>query len=147
MLLTFRLDGQRYALGLGTVERVVQAVLLTPLAGAPASIRGVFSLHGTIVPVGDLRRRLGLAEREVALEDRIVVARTRQRLLGLLAEGDTEIASCAPEDIVKTETVVRGAEAIAGIARLESGLVLIHDPALFLSLEDQRVLDEALVHV
>jgi len=145
-LLAFRLGEQRFALEFAAVERVVRAVELTPLPGAPATIRGVFSLHGRIVPVGDLRRRLGLGEREIALADQIVIARTPRRVLGVLTEGDTEIATCAPEDIVRTEAVVQGAEAIAGIARLESGLILIHDLARFLSLEEERALEEALAN-
>lgn len=143
-LLAFRLDGQRYALPFASIERVVPAVALTPLPGAPATIRGVFSLHGAIVPVGDLRRRLGLAEREIALEDQIVVARSPTRVLGVLTEGASEVLECAEEDIVGTGEMVEAAGTVTGIARLESGLILIHDLARFLSLGEERALDEAM---
>lgn len=143
-LLCFRLDGQRYALGLEHIERVVRVVKLTPLAGAPHVVRGVFSLHGRIVPVGDLRRRLGLPDRDVALRDWIVVARTPSRVLGLLVEGETDLVECEAVDIADAEDVLHGTDAVAGIARLQDGLVLIHDLATFLSAGDERLLAGAL---
>jgi len=143
-LLVFPLCGERYGLPLELVERVVRAVMLTPLPGAPAAIRGVFSLHGAIVPVGDLRRRLGLPERDIALEDQIVVARRARRLLGVLAEGDSEVLDCPQEDIVDAAEIVRSSGTVSGVARLKSGLILIQDLARLLSLEEERALEEAL---
>jgi purine-binding chemotaxis protein CheW len=144
LMVAFRLGDERYAIDLQAVERVVRAVALTPLPGAPRAIRGVFSLRGRIVPVGDLRLRLGLPEREVAIEDQIVLARSRSRVLGVLTEGATEVLSCRPDSIEQSEYVLQGAEAIAGIGQLPNGLVLIHDLARFLSSAEDRVLDEAL---
>jgi purine-binding chemotaxis protein CheW len=144
LMVAFRLSGERYAIELQAVERVVRAVALTPLPGAPRAIRGVFSLQGRIVPVGDLRLRLGLPEREVAIEDQIVLACSPSRVLGVLTEGATEVLSCPADFIERSEHVLQGAEAIAGIGRLPSGLILIHDLARFLSSAEERALDEAL---
>jgi purine-binding chemotaxis protein CheW len=144
LMVAFRLGYERYAIDLQAVERVVRAVALTPLPGAPRAIRGVFSLRGRVVPVGDLRLRLGLPEREVAIEDQIILARSRSRVLGVLTEGATEVLSCRPDSIEHSEHVLQGAEAISGIGQLPNGLVLIHDLARFLSSAQDRALDEAL---
>lgn len=143
-LLCFSLAEQRYALELSIVERVERAVALTPLPGAPRSIRGVFSLHGHVVPVGDLRRRLDLPDRDVDLDDHIVVTRSPARLLGVLTEGGTEIVDCTQEELVPTQKLLGSGSAITGIAHLKNGLVLIHDVARFLSLEEERALDRVL---
>jgi purine-binding chemotaxis protein CheW len=143
-LLRFEVEGQAYALALEVVEQVVRAVALSPLPGGPAVIRGVFSLRGRIVPVADPRRRLGLPDRDIELEDRIVVARTPRRMLGLLAHGDTDVVECAADDMVRTEAVLSGLEPLAGIGKLPGGLVLIHDVSRFMSIEEERSMDEAL---
>lgn len=144
-LLAFQLEGERYALELSAVEQVVRAVIVTPLpAAAPRSIRGVINLHGKVVPVGDLRRRLGLPEAPLRLEDQIIVARTPRRLLGVLTEGATEVVGCRRDSIARRDECVAGAEAIAGIARTEDGLILIHDLSQFLSTDEERRLDEAI---
>jgi purine-binding chemotaxis protein CheW len=143
-LVRFEIDGQGYALRLEVVERVIRAIELSPLPGAPAVIRGIFSLGGKIVAVADPRRRLGLADRDIELEDRIVITRTPARVLGLLAHGDADVTECAPEDIVRTETVIAGDQPLEGIGKLPDGLIFIHDLSKFLSIEEERLTDEAM---
>jgi len=143
-LVRFDVEGQGYALNLQVVERVIRAVELNALPGSPPVIRGIFSLHGRIVPVADPRRRLGLPEREIGLDDRIIIARTPKRLLALLADGNTSVVECEPEELVKPDRVLDGLGGLEGIARLKDGLVLIHDLGRFLSLEEERSLAEAL---
>jgi chemotaxis signal transduction protein len=143
-LLQFSLEGQRHALRLDEVERVIHAVGLRPLPGSPPCIRGIFSLHGRIVPVADPRRRLGLPDREIALEDRIIIARAPARLLGLLVHGDVEVIPCDPCDIVAAASVIEGVDLIEGVGRLPDGLVLIQSLTKFLSLEEERRLAEAI---
>ena len=143
-LLQFGIGEQLHALFLDTVERVIRAVELRPLPGAPVVIRGIFSLHGLIVPVADPRRRLGLPDQEVRARDRIIIARAPERLLGLLVHGDVEVTRCDASAIVPAETVASGLDRLEGLARLPDGLVLIHDLAKFLSLDEERRLAEAI---
>lgn len=63
-LVVFVIDGQRYALSLGAVERVLPMVAVSPLPAGPAIALGVINVHGTIVPVVDVRRRFGLPARD-----------------------------------------------------------------------------------
>jgi purine-binding chemotaxis protein CheW len=143
-LIVFGVASQRYALPLGMVERVVQAVELKSLPHAPSVIRGMFNLHGEIMPVADLRRRLDLPEREIALNDWIIITRTSSRRLGVLAEGEADIEDCAAADIVATQDVLGASGIFDGIARLSTGLVLIQNLAAFLSIDEERALAKAL---
>jgi purine-binding chemotaxis protein CheW len=143
-LLQFDLDGQLYALQLEQVERVIRAVELRPLPESPPVIRGIFSLHGRILAVADPRRRVGLPDKEIALEDRIIIARTPARMLGLLAQGDVEVVEYEPHAITEAECVVSGLELVEGVGRLPDGLVLIQNLANFLSLDEERRLEEAI---
>lgn len=143
-MLGFRIANQWFGVALSLVECVVGAVALTELPGAPRSIRGILNLHGTLIPVGDLRRRLALPDREIDPGDCIVLARTPRRMIGLLTEGDVEILERGDEGVVPVESLVRADDSIRGVLRLESGLLFIHDVARFLSLDEERELDRAL---
>ena len=143
-LLQFDIEGDRHAIALDSVERVIRTVALRPLPGSPAVIRGIFSLHGRLVAVADPRRRLGLPDREIALEDRIIIARAPTRLLGLLVHGDLEVLACDQASIVAAESVLSGVELVEGVGRLPDGLVLIQNLAKFLSLDEERRLAEAI---
>lgn len=143
-MICFGSAGQRFGLPLVSVHRVVHAVSLTVLPGAPHSIRGIFSFHGTLIPVGDLRRRLGLPEREIDPADCIILAHTPRRLLGVLSEGGVEVVKGGDEPIVPVASIAPADDSIRGVMRLESGLLLIQDLARFLSLDEERQLDRAL---
>ncbi len=73
-LVIFVLDGQRYALPLHVVERVVRAVEVTSLPEAPPIILGIINLQGQVVPVVDLRARFHLEPRDIDVDDHFVVA-------------------------------------------------------------------------
>ncbi len=100
--LVFEVDGRRYGLEAGEVLEVVRIVETLPLPGAPGWIEGVIDLRGKVVPVIDLRARLGLPVKKVELSDQLIVSRGRgfpiavriDRALDLehLAEGPARVA-------------------------------------------------------
>lgn len=142
--LLFALDGARHALPLDRAERVLRALDITAIPGAPAALRGIFNLNGALVPVIDLRRRLGLPDRDIALEDTLVLARGASRLLGFFVDGDTEVAACDPAAIVPTGALCAGARTVTGIGRYGEELLLIQDPDAFLSSTEEREVAQAL---
>lgn len=58
--LSFQLDGQYYAALLSRVSEVIRDCTPTPVPGAADDLLGICHLRGSIVPVMDGRRRLGL---------------------------------------------------------------------------------------
>jgi purine-binding chemotaxis protein CheW len=143
-LTVFRLDEQRYALPLTNVLRVVRAAELTPLPNAPDIVLGIIDVSGSVLPVINLRRRFDLSEREIAVDDQFLIARMDQRTIVLpidKAEGVIEIAAT---EIVNTGQITPGVKDLRGVAKLADGLVLIHDLEKFLSLDEERMLDEAM---
>lgn len=71
--LLFRLEGALYALPATSVREIVAPPPITRLPNAPEHVRGVMNLRGRIVPVIDLRRRLGLAAATLDGESCVVV--------------------------------------------------------------------------
>ena len=142
--MVFRLDAQGYALYLSVVEKVVRAAEITPLPKAPEIVLGVVNWQGRVVPVVNMRARFGLTAREIDLSDRFIFARTRKRVVALIADSVDGVISRSREDIISPERIVPGMEYIDGVAKIEDGLLLIHDLDKFLSLEEEYGLDRAL---
>ncbi|HVT04541.1 MAG TPA: chemotaxis protein CheW [Thermoanaerobaculia bacterium] len=143
-LVIFRLDGERYALPLAGVERIVRAVEVTPLPSAPAIVLGAINVGGSVLPVLDIRRRFLLPEREIGPDDQFLIARTSSRVVVLVIDEAQEIIEPRQADIIASERIVPGMEQFQGVVKLDDGLVLIHDLETFLSLDDARGLDEAM---
>jgi purine-binding chemotaxis protein CheW len=140
----FTLAASRYALPLTAVERVVPVVELTPLPRAPEIVLGIVNLAGRIIPVVNIRKRLGHPDREIQLSDHLIVARTSRRPVALLVDRAEGLVERADHEIARAASVLPGLEYVRGVAKLGDGLILIHDLDTFLSLDEERKLGEAL---
>jgi purine-binding chemotaxis protein CheW len=143
-LLLFALDERRFALALSSIERAVRVVDITPLPAAPSTVLGIVNVRGDVIPVYDLRRRFGLAEREINLGDQLIIGRTARQKVALLVDSVRGVLEVAEEKIAAAEKILPDIEYVHGIVKLPDGLVLIHDLDRFLSPEEERILDQAL---
>lgn len=91
----FRLAGEPFALPVSEVREILRVGELTPVAQAPFPVLGVFNLRGRVVPLLDLRARLGLAAAPAGAESRVVVVESRGRRIGLLVDEATRVAALA----------------------------------------------------
>lgn len=91
----FRLAGRYYALPVAEVREILRLGELTPVPHSPFPVLGVFNLRGRVVPLLDLRARLGLPEAPADSESRIVLVESRARRIGLLVDAATRVARLA----------------------------------------------------
>ncbi|RMI05121.1 MAG: purine-binding chemotaxis protein CheW [Calditrichaeota bacterium] len=124
----FSVADQFFALPLSMVEHVIQAVAITPVPHAPDFIEGVINLHGQLVPVLNLRKRMGFPARAPELSDRLVILHTRQRLLALLVDGVSGVIEWPESEPVTARTVLPDSTEVQGFLPLSEGIVLVADP-------------------
>lgn len=136
-LATFFLAGEEYGIDVRLVQEIIRVSDITQVPRAPAYIKGVINLRGRIIPVVDLKKKLGLGEVELTRQARIVVVKVRDRLIGLLVDGASQVLRVPlsvieppPEEVVEIE-----ANYIRGVAKLEKRLIILVDLPKILSLE------------
>jgi purine-binding chemotaxis protein CheW len=71
--LTFALATETYALAVGHVREVLEMSTITPLPRTPEYMRGVINVRGSVVPVIDLRLKLGMTRTEKSIDTCVVV--------------------------------------------------------------------------
>lgn len=140
----FSLDGQLFALRLAAVERIIRAVEVTPLPRAPEIVLGVINLQGRILPVFNVRGRFRLSEREIELSDHLIIARARARKVALVVDEVRGVHEGLDEETVAAAEILPGLEQVAGVAKLDGDIILLHDLDKFLSLEEERELESGL---
>ncbi|ACH39044.1 scaffold protein CheW associated with MCPs of class 40H [Citrifermentans bemidjiense Bem] len=143
-LLIFALEGQRYALPVSAVVRVVRAAALTPLPKAPEIVLGILDLQGEIIPVINLRKRFRLPERPIGCDDQFLVVRTSNFPVALAVDNTQEVVQLDPDAVVEPEDIVRGTDYLSGVTRNEGGLVLIHDLDTLLFPDEEQQIAKAL---
>jgi purine-binding chemotaxis protein CheW len=136
-LATFFLAREEYGVDVKQVQEIRRVAEITSVPRAPEFVRGVINLRGRILPVLDLRRRLGLGEVVVDRASRIVVVRVKERLLGLLVDGASQVLKIpvsrvepAPEEVVQ-----KGGDYIRGVAKLDDRLIILVDLERLLATE------------
>lgn len=150
-ILTFELDSQRYAVPSDHVIQVVQMVAIAPLPGAPAVVEGVVNVHGTLVPVFDLRARVGLGPRAIDPSQHLIVLRAADRQVAIRVDEAADFVSVPDADITAPATLAgtgvgaAGTRHLAGVAATPDGTMIIYDLRAFLSLSESAALDDALV--
>lgn len=143
-VVVFELEGRCHALPLELVDRVVRNVDITPLPKAPAIVLGVINVQGRVIPVVNIRQRFRLNRREPGLDDQLIIARMPGRSVALLVDEVTGVLEYSEGESLPAEAIVPGTDHVAGVVKQSDGMVLIHDLARFLSLDEERELDEAL---
>lgn len=146
-VLVFEVAGQRYGLPSEDVRELVRAVAISPLPSAPAAIEGVVNVRGRVLPVLDIRARFHLPPRLLDPSDHFIVAAAGTRGVILRVDRATHLAMIEEESIQAPETLGASAGYVAGVARVDGGLVLIHDLATFLTAAEADTLDAALNEV
>jgi chemotaxis-related protein WspB len=137
LFLLFQLDRDRYAIEASKVAEVVPLVQLKQLPHAPRGVAGVCNFHSQLVPVIDLsilmlgrvvRERLGT---RLVLVNYVLPGGTT-RLLGLLAEGATEIIERRKTDFAETGVRIDGAPYLGKVTPEERGIIQWIDVAQLL---------------
>ena len=140
----FNLDDQKYALFLSAVVRIIRVVEITGLPKAPEIVLGVINMHGLIIPVFDIRKRFRLPQREMQLDDQLIIASTSKRTVALLVDSVSDVIEISEEKIIAGENILPGMEYVEGVVKTEDGMILIHDLEQFLSLQEEKALHEAM---
>ncbi len=127
-LVTFLLADEEYGVDVRLVQEIIRVSAITPVPRAPEFIKGVINLRGRIIPVVDLRRKLGLGDvDEGSRRARVVVVRLRDRQIGVLVDGASQVLKvpvsvieAAPEEVLSiAHTFIRG------VAKLEKRLIIL----------------------
>jgi purine-binding chemotaxis protein CheW len=124
-VILLRLGGHEYALPLGCVVEVVRMAALAPVPDAAAHVLGLLDLRGRVVPVLDLRRRLGLPPAEPGLSTPICVVEAGGGF-GLVADAVTDVR---PLLGAVERLGASGDGPVAGVAHVDGRLVSVLDPA------------------
>lgn len=143
-LLLFRLDRSLFALRLGQVVRVAAMVAIAPLPEAPPVVAGIIDVGGAMLPVLDVRSRLGLVPHPPRLTDALILVRTSNREVGLWVDQVLGTQSQPADRLVPTQQVVPGPSMFDAVTTLPDGPTFIHDIDRFLSLAEEQRLDAAL---
>ncbi len=91
--LIFELGGRRFGLPASEVQELVRMVAITPAPPGSGPIEGFVDFRGAIVPVFDLRARLGLPPRAADPSESLAIVRRGPGLVAIRVDRPLELAA------------------------------------------------------
>ena len=128
-LVTFKLAGQKYAVDILKVQEINNMKEITTIPNAPPFLEGAINLRGKVIPVINLGTKFGLEATTINEVAKIVIMDIRHVIMGVIVDAVSDVLRI-PKDVVEPPPPVSASistEFIAGIAKLDEGLVILLD--------------------
>ena len=129
-LIIFKLGREEYGMDILRVQEIKRMMGITRVPSTPTFIRGVINLRGSVLPVIDLRTRLGLAENDLTEAARIIVVLVNDGIVGFIVDEVVEVTTIYTQDVEAAQTLSSGlsADFITGIAKADNRLYIMLNP-------------------
>ena len=141
--LTFATDHQLFGVPISDVVQIIGMQEIIEIPDFPHYAKGIINLRGEIIPVMDMRLRLGRVEAQYNERTCIIVTSIKERYMGLIVDHVDEVTDIAEELIAAPPTVSSdmGESYLTGIGRLTNKVVLLMDIKKLLGNSDLAWLD------
>lgn len=128
-LVGFKLGKEDFAIEISRVHEINRIMNITKIPNSQEFIEGIVNLRDTIVPIMNLRERLGMDKVAYDTQTKIIVTEIDQKLIGFIVDEVTEVLRISNEIIENTPTLVSGIEQdlISGVAKLDDRLLILLD--------------------
>ena len=147
--LSFRLGSEEYGIDILRVQEIRSFEQPTRIANAPNFIKGVVNLRGVIVPIVDLRLKLGCETADYTDFTVVIVLNVRKRVIGVVVDAVSDVLALTPDNIKPAPELNATVDAgyITGIGCIETGgaerMLILTDIEALMSSADMGLMDDA----
>lgn len=126
-LITFQLGDQYLGVDIMAIREIRAWSPATPLPNVPSHVRGVVNLRGVVLPVLDLRHRLGWGMTDPTARHVIIVVRIGEQLQGIIVDAVNDIVTVQNEDMQPLPDMgdTAASQFLDGLATIDQRLILI----------------------
>jgi len=131
--LTFAVGDEEFGVGVLQAKEIIEYDTVTTVPNAPAFIRGVINLRGSVVPVVDLAVKFGRQSSPITRRSCIVVVEVRQdealTVMGIVADRVTQVADLTDDEIEAAPSFGTGVRTdfLVGLGRVGKRYLLLLD--------------------
>ena len=145
-LVGFTIGKELFGVNILMVQEIIRAAPITAVPNSPDFVEGVINLRGNIIPVIELRKRLGFTTPEISMEDSwILILDIEGRITGFIVDSVTEVLKIEESTIEPPpDIVVAGLESqyIRGVCEIDDRLLILLDFNRILLVEEIKKLRE-----
>ena len=134
-LISFAVGEEEYGLELPRVKEVIRMPQITWLPRAPRCVKGIINLRGEVIPIIDLRDRLGLPSMEQTATSRVIVVEVEGRSAGVVVDFASQVVRVPANQFDQAPPVIGKAagEFTIGVGKIGEKLIILIDVDKILS--------------
>ena len=140
--MTFMCCGQVFGIGIGQVIQIIRIPPITPLPDCSSYMKGVIAVRDEMIPVMDLRTRLGKDTEVDCNKNCIVIITVQGRSIGMIVDSISNVETILPEEICQPPQQDNcKANYLIGIVKRETVILLVDADHLLTARDFEGVLD------
>lgn len=127
--LAFTLGQEEYGLDILRVQEIRGYEPVTRIANAPAFIKGVVNLRGTIIPVVDMRIKFSLGEPTYDQFTVVIILNIAGRIVGMVVDSVSDVTTLSPEQVKPAPEIgtVFDTEYLIGLGTIGERMLILVD--------------------
>jgi len=134
--LTFRLENQQYGLPITLVREINRITEITPVPRSPQYVAGVINLRGKVIPVVDMRLKLGMPRQAPTKHTCVVVVESTVGLMGVIVDKVNSVVELKPDQVEKSPQMGNvDSSFVLGLGKLEQQVIILVDVLSLLGAE------------
>lgn len=144
-LLVFTLGAEQYGIDILKVQEIRGYESVTRIAGAPAFIKGVINLRGSIVPIVDMRLKFELGEASYTPFTVVIILNVLDRTVGVVVDGVSDVIQLLPDAIRPAPEFGAAVDTayIEGLSDVGESMVIVMDIERLMSSAEMSLMDVA----
>lgn len=126
-LVTFKLENDEFGVDILKVQEINRMMNITKIPNAPTFTEGVINLRGKIIPIIDLRKKLGFESKVYDKSTRIIVVELDGIVLGFVVDSVSEVLRIPRDTIEPPPSIIGNIESdfIEGVGKLQDRLLIL----------------------
>lgn len=146
--LTFTLGSEEYGIEILKVQEIRGYEQPTTIANAPAFIKGVINLRGTIVPIVDMRLKFNLGSADYNAFTVVIILNLTGRVVGMVVDSVSDVITLTPEQIRPAPTFSSDLDTayIFGLGAVSERMLILMNIERLMRSSDMALVDAPVVH-
>lgn len=126
-LVSFKLGDEEFGIDILKVQEIIRLINITKVPNSPEFVEGVINLRGRVIPIIDLRIKLGMEKKESSNLTRIIVVEINHTTIGFIVDEVSEVLRISTSITEAPPAIVSSVNSdfITSVGKLENRLIIL----------------------